>query len=177
MVFNSKLQIANPGRNLKELVEASKNQEKIVDILCYCLMPNHFHLLITQKAEKGISVFLQKLGVGYTHYFNKKYGRSVVLFQGHSKSVLIENDSQLLHLSRYIHLNPSKLFDLSSDFRLIEEYPWSSCQAYTKNLNSPILSKKDPIIDQFKDSSDYYEFLKSFNEEKDLTAIAELTLE
>jgi len=79
-----------------------------IDLLCYCLMPNHFHFLIKQNHLDGIDRFLNSLGTRYTQYFNKKYKRVGCLCQDVYKAVLIESDEQLLHLSRYIHLNPGK---------------------------------------------------------------------
>src|SRR3990167_5879702 len=79
---------------------------KLVEIICYCLMPNHFHFLIRQLKDNGISIFMSQLSNSYTKYFNTKYNRVGALFQGTFKAVLVESDEQLLHLSRYIHLNP-----------------------------------------------------------------------
>lgn len=82
------------------------NQE--IELLCFCLMPNHFHLLIKQKSLKSIKTFMQSLLTKYVLYFNKRYKRVGTLFQGIYKAVLIENEGYLLHLSQYIHLNPTK---------------------------------------------------------------------
>lgn len=77
-----------------------------IQLFCFCLMPNHFHLLLKQKNERGIEEFMRSLGTRYVMYFNKKYKRTGGLFQGRYKAVLVKTDEQLLHLSRYIHLNP-----------------------------------------------------------------------
>lgn len=79
--------------------------QKIV-LLAYCLKPNHFHLLLRQKPANGIEDFMRSLGTKYVQYFNKRYDRVGPLFQETYKAVLVESDEQLLHLSRYIHLNP-----------------------------------------------------------------------
>lgn len=81
------------------------NQTELVRILCYCLMPNHFHLLVQQMIDGGISQFLRKVSDSYTRYFNTKYERIGSLFQGSFKARLIETDEYLLHLSKYIHRN------------------------------------------------------------------------
>lgn len=81
------------------------NQTELVKIYCYCLMPNHFHLLVQQLADGGISEFLRKVADSYTRYFNTKYDRVGSLFQGRFKAKLIETDEYLLHLSKYIHRN------------------------------------------------------------------------
>lgn len=80
-----------------------------VTLLAYCLMPNHFHLLIKQTAKNNITSFMKSLCTRYTMYFNKSQQRVGRLFQGIYKAVLVETDAQLLHLTRYIHLNPLKL--------------------------------------------------------------------
>jgi len=79
-----------------------------IELIAYCLMTNHFHLLVYQKSEKAIEFFMRSLGTKYSQYFNKKYERVGYLFQGTYKAALVENDNYLFHLSRYIHLNPFK---------------------------------------------------------------------
>lgn len=85
------------------------NLSKEVDLLAFALMPNHIHLQIKQYTRDGIIKFVRRLLTSYAMYFNKKYKRVGVLFQSTYKAVLIESESHLLHLSRYIHLNPIKL--------------------------------------------------------------------
>ena len=79
--------------------------DKLVEIICYCLNPNHYHMIVKQKENKGIEKFMQKLGTSYTMYFNKKYKRSGSLFQGKFKSIHIDSNEYLLHLSAYINQN------------------------------------------------------------------------
>lgn len=83
----------------------SKEIKKIVSLVAYALNPNHFHLLLMQNTKNGISKFMQKLSTGHTMYFNKKYKSSGSLFQGRFKSILVEDDGYLDHLSAYINLN------------------------------------------------------------------------
>lgn len=82
-----------------------------VEIGAYCLMPNHFHLLIREVMEGGIAKFMQKLCTGYTMYFNTKHERTGALFAGTFKSKYVPDDRYLKHLVSYIHLNPAELFD------------------------------------------------------------------
>lgn len=79
-----------------------------IDLLCYALMPNHFHLLIKQNSAHTIDRFINSLATRYAMYFNRKYKRVGVLFQGVYKAVLVDSDNYLLHLTKYIHLNSSK---------------------------------------------------------------------
>lgn len=85
--------------------------ETLVDIGAYCLMPNHFHLLLHEKVEDGISKFMEKLLTSYSMYFNKKYSRTGKLFEGRFKATHSDTDEYLKYLFSYIHLNPVKLID------------------------------------------------------------------
>src|SRR3989344_5381763 len=104
-----------------------KNNSKITNLICYCLMPNHFHLLIQQANNNGVKEFMSKLANSYTKYFNTKHDRIGPLFQGEFKAVLIETDQQLVHLSRYIHLNPY-VSEITKDLNI---YPYSSFLEFT----------------------------------------------
>ena len=125
---------------------------KLVEIIAYCLMPNHFHFLLKQTIDKGIENFVRKSTNSYTKYFNIKNKRIGPLFQGRFQSVHIETNEQLLHLSRYIHLNPI----VSYVARDLESYEWSSFKDYFSNLN---ICSKDVILKQFKSAEDYKNFL------------------
>lgn len=98
-----------------------------IDLLAFCLMPNHFHLFIKQKTVRGIQNFVRALLTNFVMYFNHKYERVGPLFQGRYKAALIENESQFLHLSRYIHINPKNI--LSTD-QVLSEYSYSSYPYY-----------------------------------------------
>ena len=97
------------GRNTNFNVYEIERINPLVDIGAYCLMPNHFHILITEKIENGISKFMQKLGTAYSMYYNKKYKRIGGLFEGKFKSQHADTDRHLKYLFSYIHLNPIKL--------------------------------------------------------------------
>lgn len=102
-----------------------KDKRKI-SIICYCLMPNHFHLLLRQDSEIPIFSFLQSLHTSYSMYFNNKYDKVGHLFQGAFKQKEIDKDEYLLHLSSYIHLNPLSAGLVSK----LEDYQWSSYPDY-----------------------------------------------
>lgn len=83
----------------------------MVEIIAYCLMPNHFHFLLKQVKDNGIPGFMRKLGTGYTNYFNQRHERSGSLFQGRYKAILVDKDEYINYLIQYIHLNPLELLE------------------------------------------------------------------
>ena len=87
------------------------SKKPLIEILAFCLMPNHYHLLVRQLIDNGITRFMQKLGTGYTMYFNQKNKRVGSLFQGRFKAVPIENERHFLYIPYYIHLNPLGLIE------------------------------------------------------------------
>jgi len=129
-------------------------KNKIVEIVCYCLMPNHFHFLLKQTRDGGITEFVSKVSNSYTKYFNTKNRREGPLLQGEFKSVYVESNEQLLHLSRYIHLNPLVGYLIKD----LEDYKWSSYLEYLGVSNTDICSKAI-IMDQFKSTSEYRQFV------------------
>jgi putative transposase len=129
-------------------------KKKIVNITSYCLMPNHFHFILQQLKENGISEFVGKLANSYTKYYNTKNKRVGPLFQGQFKAVFIETDEQLLHLSRYIHLNPLVGYVSKN----LDNYSWSSYHEYIDSNASAICSK-EIVIKQFKSTEDYKQFI------------------
>lgn len=102
---NYKMKERRADRNFLERELITK--EPIIDIIAYCLMPTHLHLILAQLKDEGISLFMKNLLNSYTRYFNVKNERVGPLWQGRFKSILITTDEQLLHLTRYIHLNPT----------------------------------------------------------------------
>ena len=128
---------------LRKIGESFERKEMLVNIGAYCLMPNHFHILITAKTERGISRYMLKLMTAYSMYFNKKYKRTGKLYEGVFKSNHINNDNYLKYSYSYIHLNPAKLLDKNwkekkgkNSIKLLQyvlNYPYSSIKEYTKN--------------------------------------------
>ena len=128
--------------------------KKIVDIISYCLMPNHFHFLLRQTRKIGITEFVSKLSNSFTKYLNIKNNRIGPLLQGDFKAVHVETNEQLIHLSRYIHLNPLVGY-VTKD---LDNYRWSSYLEYINPSNTGICDKKI-ILDQFKSKEDYKQFV------------------
>ncbi|MEK7154047.1 MAG: transposase, partial [Patescibacteria group bacterium] len=89
----------------KELGDSIFKQQKLVDLVCYCLNPNHFHLTVKQLVDDGVRRFMHRVGTGFTKYFNQKYKTSGALFQGRYKALHVDSNEYLLHLSAYVNLN------------------------------------------------------------------------
>lgn len=101
-----------------------------ITLIAYCLMPNHFHLLLKQKGRDSIDKFMNSLATRYSMYFNRKYKRVGSLYQGVYKAVLVDTDEQLLHLTRYIHRNPLILASQGLALQKALEVQPSSCPEY-----------------------------------------------
>lgn len=130
---------------IRKFIRLNLSQE--VELLSFALMPNHFHFLIKQKNKDGIIKFMRRIMTSYAMYFNKKYKRVGTLFQGRYKAANVDKDEYLLHLSRYIHLNP---FGLSSylDFNKYSSY------SYFISMNNASWIKPKEILDYFSLKSD-----------------------
>ena len=139
---------------LKDLVS---RRECWVEIICFCLMPNHFHFILKQIKKEGISRFISNFTNSYTRYFNAKYQRTGHLLQGRFKAIRVETDEQLLHLSRYIHLNPYSS-GLVKTIKELEEYPWSSLPEYLGKRQLGFCNK-EIVLNQFRYPKQYQEFV------------------
>ncbi len=133
--------------------ELGRPTSKLVEFLCYSLNPNHFHFMIKQVEDGGISEFMKRLG-GYTKYFNERHKRSGVLFQGKFKAKHIPDNTYLLHLSAYINLN--------NNFGQ-EQHPlsMSSWKEYCSEDPANSFCDKDLVIHQYKDREGYRKFALS----------------
>lgn len=136
------------------------NLSEQIDLLAFCLMPNHFHLLIKQTSKDAITKLMRYLLTTYTMYFNKRHGRVGPLFQGVYKGALVDSDEYLLHLSRYIHLNP-----LSRGASL-DEFEWSS-YLYYLSQDKPSWLKIETINNYFNEKNpnlNYKNFVEVSND-------------
>lgn len=123
MKFSTYQNLLEKGERIKETLS---KRESLVSILGYCLMPTHIHLILVQLKERGISIFMKNLLDSYTRYFNLKNERKGPLWQGRFRNVLVKGDEQLLHLTRYIHLNPTS----ENLVQEVEEWPFSSYREF-----------------------------------------------
>jgi putative transposase len=133
-----------------------KDGRSQVEIICFCLMPNHYHFLLRQVEDNGISNFLGNFQNGFTRYFNIRNDRVGHIFQGSFKAVLVENESQLLHLARYIHLNPYSSM-LVREIDQLFDYPWSSLPEYLGFREG--FCHKEEILSFFSHVAQHKEFL------------------
>ncbi len=122
-----------------------------LNLVAYCLMPNHFHLLLKQFTKEAITEFMRALSNSYVRYFNQKYKRVGPLFQGKYKGVLVESEPQLLHLTRYIHLNPLELQPQTklNLGKILKNYPYSSYKEYLGQRKTEWIHPEE-ILDFFK---------------------------
>ncbi len=139
----------------EEYQKKRKKRKMLVEILTFCLMPNHIHLLVRQLREGGISKFMKKLG-GYALYYNKKYKRKGHLFQDKFQAILIENNEQLKTAFVYIHTNPVAIIypgwkekgikNAKRTIKYVENYRWSSYPDYLEKRNFPSLTNREFLL-------------------------------
>jgi len=143
----------NPSES-SEFSSVIASLPNLVDIICYCFNPNHFHLILKQLADKGIGKFMHKLGSGYTNFFNIKYKRSGSLFQGSFKAVKIVSHEHLLWVSAYVNAN-AQIHGLIKD---AVNYKWCSYPEYLGE-SAENFCHKDIIAKQFKDKEQFKGFM------------------
>lgn len=126
-----------------------RTRKPLVQIHAWCLMNNHYHFLLSEVAERGISRFLHKFNMGYAKYFNERYSRSGALYQGKTKKILIEKEAHFLWILHYIHFNPldylsgakewrtQRLSDTKKTITWLKKYRWSSYRDYLGEQNFP----------------------------------------
>jgi REP element-mobilizing transposase RayT len=153
--FNSEKSIGSIYENSFVKNKFGSPTSKLVDIVAYCINPNHFHLLMTPLVDNGIEKFMQRIG-GYTKYFNEKYDRSGVLFQGKFKSKHVADDRYLLHVSVYI--NNNNLDSLGSP---TSKLSISSLGEYLNKSKVDDICNTDIVLGQFRDVKEY----KKYSEE------------
>lgn len=127
-----------------------------VKLLAYCLMPNHFHLMVYQSTDDGITKLMRRVMTGYVMYFNNKYNRVGSLFQGRYKASHINADAYLHHISRYIHMNPE-------DF---QSWPYSSLDHYLGKQKTPSWVDPKPVMELFDSTEDYKKFVNDYIDSK-----------
>ena len=168
--FKNKVRLGRTSPNFDD------ERDKIVEILAFCFMPNHIHLLVRQLKDNGITIFMRKFGTGYGGYFNRKYNRQGHLFQNKFNAVRIKNDDQLRVVFAYIHTNPLslvfpkwkevKIENPDQALRFLEKYKWSSYLDYIGIKNFPSVVEKDFIVELMGGIQGCKDFIKYWIEYK-----------
>jgi len=158
-------------------IEISREGEKFVDVICYSIMPNHYHLLLKEVRENGIVDFVRRCNTSVAKYINIKNERKGPLFESKFNSKHVDSNEYLLHLSVYIHLNPLDflvgkewrehgLKDWKSSKEKLLAYPWSSLGSFLNEKNKNlIISDMDIILGQFNNKKEYESFLRGWSNE------------
>jgi len=133
------------------------NHSKEVELAAFCIMPNHIHLLVHQHTERGIQKLMHSVMTSYSMYYNQTHGTLGSVFQGRYLASLVDKDSYLHHISRYIHLNPK-------DYR---EYEYSSLQYYLGSKKAEWLNTS-LVMSLFRGPSDYLDFLADYDEHQQM---------
>lgn len=159
----------------------------LVNIYAFCLMDNHYHLLLSPLIENGVSLFMKKLNGGYVQYFNGRHERVGTLFEGGYKSILINNQAHFIHLPYYIHLNPldmvapewreRRINNLNKALDYLEKYNWSSHLDYKGKDNFPSVTQRDFLLEIFCGHKGYEKKLKGWLKDMSINKIKDLMLE
>lgn len=166
----------------------SKEKRKVlVEIIAYCLMPNHFHLFLREKVKGGIVAFMQKLGTGYTMYFNQKYQRVGGLFQGRFKAAIVDQQAHFLYLPHYINLNPldiksyswrhKRITNAKQTLKFLESYRWSSYLDHIGKKNFPSIISHNLFKELFGTPQEYRQSLYEWIRDMDLNDLSQIALE
>jgi len=139
------------SRKIHTPYKRKKLPAKSFDLIAYCLMPNHFHLLIKQNNNVSVSKLIGKVCTSYSKYFNLKHKRVGSLFQDQFKAVYVDSNEYLLWLSAYIHLNPV----MANLVKYVENWKWSSYLEYI-NHSAYLLCNKGIILNQYKKPKLYH---------------------
>lgn len=147
---------SNPNAKLDDFLKLGfRKRDTLVELIAYCLNPNHYHFILKQVKEKGVEKFMHKIGISHTKYFNKKSNRAGSLFQGKFKAVHIDSNEYLLYLSAYINKN-----NFVHGYNENDNWPYSSLPDYLGRRSSKLVNKSI-ILKQFNNTEEYKEFLKN----------------
>ena len=170
LFFQSSSKVYHLGRVVKEfmvslgqhpmLAKLTEDvvKKRTVEVVAFCIMPNHFHLILKEVEEGGISSYMQRVLNAYGKYYNTKYQKSGHVFQGSYRAVHIHDDRYMQHLSAYIHRNPRELRNWVNKE---DEYSWSSYQDFTLSNRWGKLLVPDVVLGEFKDQKHYLKFVQT----------------
>src|SRR3989338_6844368 len=162
-------------------------REFLVEVLAFCLMPNHYHLLIRPRSDDGLTRFIKRLDMGYARYFNEKYDRQGALFEGKYKRIVIVDDAHFIYLPYYIHLNPfdltmpewrdGKISDYKKAMNFLEDYRWSSFPDYIGKKNFPSVTQRGFLMDCFGGGERQKRGMINWLKEMDLSEIKNVIID
>lgn len=162
--------------NREKILKDIRQRERLVEVLSFCFMSNHFHLLLRQEVDGGISKFMSNFLNSYTRFFNTKRERVGQIFFRPFKAVRIHNEYQLLHISRYIHLNPYSA-RIAENLQELKNYRWSSLREYLGLVKNGFC-EKDSLLSNFKNADRYLNFvLDQADYQRDLEEIKHLAID
>ena len=164
LYFQSPIVFQQLGRLVKDFVlsraldiKGEVVKKRKIELVAFCIMPNHFHLIVKELEEAGIATHMQRVLTAYSKYYNTKYEKSGHVFQGPYRAIHISDDPQLKYLSAYIHRNPRELVGWLNK---VDKYQWSSYQDYIGENRWGDLLVPDIVLGQFKNKERYHEFVK-----------------
>lgn len=146
------------GQHSVLAIESDVAKKRIVEVVAFCIMPNHFHLVLKETQENGIASYMQRILNAYAKYYNTKYQKSGHVFQGPYRIIHINDNEQLLYLSTYVHRNPR---EIPKWLGREDEYEWSSYQDFVIENRWRDLLLPDIVLGQFKSKEKYREFSNS----------------
>ena len=167
-------------------IDKRERRQQIIDVHGWCLMDNHYHLLLSEREDSGLTQFIRKLNVEYAKYFNERYKRVGTLFQGRTKKIHINSDAHFLHILHYIHLNPldflrgaeswrgREIANKKIALRHLDHYRWSSYLDYSGKKNFPSVITTELFGDFFKN---YSKVIASYLEDIEIEPIRPFLLE
>jgi len=181
-----KKQYSDVGR--QNIGERERRPRKLlVNLLAFCLMPNHYHLFLTPKIENGTALFMKKLNGGYVKYFNEKYERKGTLFEGRYKRIIIKDEAHFIHLPYYIHYNPldlimpewrqGELRDHKKAMEFLENYRWSSHPDYLGKNNFSSVTQREFLLDFFNGHDGYRDSMRKWLKDSNIGEMSEFILE
>ena len=164
-------------------------RKRLVEIHGWCLMKDHYHLLISELIEGGLIKFMMKVNVGYAKYYNERYERHGHLFQGKTKKILIEHEAHFLYILNYLHLNPldyltgakkwrerdkGSIKNTEEALKYLNEYRWSSYLDYCGKKNFPSILSKNLFVNIF---GNYQEVVKDYLKDAEASSTVDFILE
>lgn len=164
----------DPQQITAEIKQVKRFDQPPVEILAYVHMPNHFHFILKQITDNGITSFMHRIGTSYSKYFNERHQLSGSLYQGKFQAKRVNTDEQLIHLFRYVHINPLSAGLISK--QKLTKYPWSSLPSFVNRQKNKICTKKY-LLDYFDNPDKLIKFTLAPFEKNAVDEIEKITID